>query len=528
MLETGPHATHYATNGMVCSVDHLASSAGVAMLRRGGSAVDAAVATSAVLAVTTPHMCGMGGDLFALVHDGAGPPHALNASGRAGRGADADALRAEGAATMPYRHDVRSVPVPGCVDGWLALHARFGRLTLAEVLAPARSAAAEGFAMSALLVAMLPLVADIAEDRQVFSPRARRPGDRCTRPGTARILDAVAREGRAGFYEGEFGEGLLAVGAGEYEPADLAEPMAEWVDPLGLDVLGQRVWTIPPNSQGYLSLAGAWIAEECGIPDDPADAAWAHLLVEAARHAGYDRDAVLHEGADGDALLAADRLAARAAVIDPDRTTALPAPSRSGDTIFLCAVDGDGMGVSLIQSNAADFGAHVIEPRTGTFLHNRGIGFSLEPGHPAEYAPRRRPPSTLSPTLVTRPDGTLRAVVGTMGGDSQPQVLLQLLVRLLHHAWPAGATVRAPRFVLANHASAIGFSTWDDPTALGVDVEADVPEAWIDGLRSRGHTVRVRGSLEHGFGHAHAITVDDGTLGGMADPRAGAEAALGF
>jgi gamma-glutamyltranspeptidase/glutathione hydrolase len=115
-----------------------------------------------------------------------------------------------------------------------------------------------------------------------------------------------------------------------------------------------------------------------------------------------------------------------------------------------------------------------------------------------------------------------------MGGDAQPQVLLQLLTRLLHHGWPAGSTVRAPRFVLANHAASVGFSTWDDPDSLGVDVEADVPESWADGLHARGHTVRVRGPLEHGFGHAHVITVDDGTLGGMADPRAGAEAAIGL
>jgi len=529
MLETGAHATRYATNGMVCSIDHLASSAGVAVLREGGSAADAAVATSAVLAVTTPHMCGMGGDLFALVHDGEGPPHALDASGRAGRGADAPRLRAEGATAMPYRHDVRSVPVPGCVDGWMALHERFGRLPLDRVLAPARAAADEGFAASALLSAMLPLVADVTGGDEVFAPLPRRAGDRCRRPGTARLLDAIGRHGRAGFYEGEFGDGLLSVGGGEFEPADLAEPLADWVDPLGLDVFGHRVWTVPPASQGYLSPSAAWIAAEVGIPDDWADPAWVHTLVEAARQAGHDRDAVLFEGADGHALLAAPRLASRAAAIDPARTSALAAPARAGDTIFLCAIDGDGTGVSLIQSNAADFGAHVVEPRTGTFLHNRGIGFSLEEGHPAEYAPGRRPPSTLSPALVTRTDGTLRALVGTMGGDAQPQIVLQLLVRLLRHGAPAGATVRAPRFVLANHGATQGFSTWDDLDALGVDLEADVPAAWIDGLRSRGHAVRMRGALDHGFGHAHVITVgDDGTFGGMADPRAGTEAALGW
>jgi gamma-glutamyltranspeptidase/glutathione hydrolase len=528
MLETGAHATHYATNGMVCSVDHLASAAGVDMLRRGGSAADAAIATSAMLAITTPHLCGMGGDLFALVHEGSGPPVALNASGRAGAGADAARLRSEGARVMPHRHDVRSVPVPGCVDGWLALHARFGRLDLADVLDPARRAADEGFAASALLAAMVPLVADRPGFTEALAMSAARPGAVVRRPGSARALRAVAREGRAGFYGGEFGAGLLDLGAGEYVPDDLERPLADWVTPIGVDVFGHRVWTIPPNSQGFLTLAGGWIASRLDLPDDPDDERWAHLLVEAARQAGWDRDAVLHEGADGEALVTASRLDPRVRAIDADRASAVPGVARSGDTIYLCVVDAEGTGVSLIQSNAADFGAHVIEPRTGTFLHNRGIGFSLRAGHPAEYAPGRRPPSTLAPALVTRRDGSLRAVVGTMGGDSQPQVVLQLLVRLLAARQPPGSTISAPRWVLANHDSAIGFSTWRDPDALGVDVEGHAPAGWLEGLRRRGHRVRARGALDHGFGHAHLIDTEGGTLGGSADPRAGSGAAVGW
>jgi gamma-glutamyltranspeptidase/glutathione hydrolase len=513
---------------MVCSVDHLASVAGVSMLQRGGSAADAAIATSAVLAVTTPHMCGMGGDLFALVHSGSGPPSALNASGRAGGGADAARLRDEGAVAMPFRHDIRAVPVPGCVDGWLSLHGRFGRMALSDVLEPARRMADDGFALSALLAAMLPLVADVAGTDDFFGPNARRAGESCRRPGVARALAAIASEGRVGFYGGEFGDGLVEIGAGEYDPDDLERPLADWVEPVALSAWGHQLWTVPPNSQGYLTLATAWLAEQVGLPDAPDDERWAHLLVEAARQAGHDRDTVLYEGADGDALLATGRLAARRDAINPDRVSPLPFPARHGDTIYLCAVDGSGMGISLIQSNAADFGAHIVEPRTGIFLHNRGIGFTLEPGHPAEYAPGRRPPSTLSPALVTRPDGSLRAVLGTMGGDSQPQVVSQLLARLLLAGQHPGTAVSAPRWVLANHGSSIGFSTWSDHGALGVDVEANAPDGWISGLQRRGHAVRVRGVLDHGFGHAHAIETDGHTLAGMADPRAGAGAAIGY
>ena len=375
---------------------------------------------------------------------------------------------------------------------------------------------------------MLPLVRDVDGTDDFFVPAPRRPGERCRRPGVARALAAVASDGRQGFYEGEFGAGLLELGAGEYEPSDFESSLAGWVDPLGLDAFDHRLWTIPPNSQGYLTLAGAWVADRLTLPADPGDELWAHLLVEAARQVGHDRDAVLSETADGSALLAPDRLAPRLAAVDPEHMTALPQSARAGDTIYLCAADADGMGVSLIQSNAADFGAHLVEPRTGIFLHNRGIGFSLIPDHPAEYAPGRRPPSTLSPALVTRPDGSWRAVLGTMGGDSQPQVVLQLLARLLHAGEPPGAAISAPRWVLANHGSAIGFSTWRDPASLGVDVEGHAPPTWVEGLARRGHTVRTRSPLDHGFGHAHLIESKGGTYGGLADPRAGAGAASGY
>jgi gamma-glutamyltranspeptidase/glutathione hydrolase len=513
---------------MVCSPDHLASASGVAVLRAGGSAADAAVAASAVLAVVAPHLCGMGGDLFALVHTGIGPPEALCAAGRAGSGADPDRLRSEGHRRMPYRGDVRSVPVPGCVDGWLALHGRHGRLDLDVVLADAITYAAGGFPVSALLAAALPLVAN-APGACLPDPggaRRTRPGDRWVRTGVAEALRAIVAHGRQGFYEGAFGEGLLALGDGEYLEEDLRRTSAEWVEPLGLRVFGHDVWTVPPPSQGYLSLASAWIAEGLPLPDDPADPGWVHLLVEAAKQAGHDRAAVLSESADGAALTAPARLSPRRAAVDPDRAGALTHPGAGGGTIFVAAADADGTGVSLMQSNAADFGAHLAEPATGIFLHNRGLGFTLEPGHPAEYGPGRRPPSTLSPALVTRPDGTLRALLGSMGGDAQPQLVLQLLVRLLRHHQAPGPAVAAARFVLAGQGEGRGFDTWEDLGVLGVDVEEDAPPAWFDGLVERGHRVRRRPPWL-GFGNAHVIAPAACGWAGVADPRAGSGAAVG-
>lgn len=517
-------STLYAPSGMVCSVDRLASAAGVALLREGGSAADAAIATSAVLAVTTQHMCGLGGDLFALIQHGTGPPAALTAVGRAGSGAAAGAMRADGLRTVPLFGDVRSATVPGCVDGWLALHERFGRLPLAQVLAPARRYAAAGFPVSPLLAAAAArLDPDLAGAEDFQPPGGLHAGDRVRRPLLPAVLDGIVRQGRDGFYGGAFGSGLLALGDGLFSPGDLSHPLAQWTSPLGVDVWGRTIWTVPPPSQGYLILAGARIADGLDLPEDPDDPSWAHLLSESARWAGHDRDAVLFDGADGQALLTDDRLDPRRAAIDPMRRTAPPVPPAAGGTIHLCVVDDEGMGVSLIQSNAAGWGCHLVVPGTGIFLQNRGIGFSLLPGHPAELGPGRRPPHTLSPALVTGDDG-LVAVLGTMGGDIQPQVVLQLLARLLHSGQPPGRAVAAPRWFLGDG----GFTTWSGPGPQVTTLESTAPAAWDAGLTQRGHRV-VRVPTGSSFGHAHAIVLGpDGMLAGASDPRAISGGAVGW
>jgi gamma-glutamyltranspeptidase/glutathione hydrolase len=412
---------------------------------------------------------------------------------------------------MPFRGDLRTVTVPGCVDGWCALHERFGRLPLPEVLAPAIGLAADGFPAGLLLAFVAPMVADVAGVDECFrGPVA--DGQRLRRPGQADALRAIAAEGRDGFYRGPFGDGLLALGGGLYADDDL-DPSARWVEPLGLRAWGHDVWTMPPSSQGYLILAAAGVLDPLDLPD-PATPAWIHLLMEAARLVGLDRQDVLSEDADGGSLVADAVARVR---LDPDQRRPGASPTRGGDTPVVTAVDGDGMGVTLIQSNASDFGAHLVEPNTGTFLHNRGLGFSLRPGHPAELAPGRRPPHTLSPALVTRSDGHLRAVVGTMGGDSQPQVVVQLLARLLAAGQSTGDAVSAPRAVLDSSTSVHGFDLWDGPDRLLVEDHA--PDDWAEGLRARGHTVQIRNGMGSGFGHAHLIEVTADGLRGAADPR---------
>ncbi|MDQ2825546.1 MAG: gamma-glutamyltransferase, partial [Actinomycetota bacterium] len=393
-------------------------------------------------------------------------------------------------------------------------------------------------------------------------------GDRISRPDLARVLAELAEGGRDAFYQGRFGAALVEVGSGEYDDADLARSQAEWVTPLALRVWGHGLWTVPPPSQGYLALAAARIAELAGdrlaglAPDggrrdrdgpsgafadpdrwaasnasgsrsgilgelpDPDDPAWPHLLIEASRLAAEDRLARLHDGADGAALLAEDRLQQRADRFDPASTAGAWGPAEIGDTMYLCAVDAEGMGVSLIQSNAKDFGCRVAVPGTGILLHNRGTGFSLEAGHPAEYAPGRQPPHTLSPAMATRPDGTLRALLGTMGGDSQPQVVLQMAARLLAGNQEAGDIIQAPRFVLSRPLGT-GFDTWTDPSTQVVRIEEHAPPSWASGLKQRGHRVDVAGFDPAGFGHAQLIEVrPDGIRSGAADPRSMTGAAV--
>ncbi len=508
----------------MASADHLATQAGLRALVLGGNAVDAAIATNAAIAVTAPHLCGMGGDLFALVHRD-GEVFALNSSGRAGAGADAGALRAEGRTEMPFRHDIRVVTVPGCVDGWVALHERFATLPLDVLLRPAIDLALQGFPASPLLVGAAARTDEGAsENLAELISQLTRPGARVVRPGAWRALTEIAEGGRGAFYQGEFGAGLKGLGAGFYSDDDFAQPISEWVTPLRVNTFGVDLWTIPPNSQGYLALGAAELAGRLDLPADPNDVRFAHLLIEAATAAGFDRPDVLSDTADGDDLLRS--IAGRFEMIDPERASNRWTPARDGDTTYLCTIDGNGMGVSLIQSNAAGFGSGLIEPKTGINLHNRGLGFNLRQGHAAEFQPGHRPPHTLCPAMATA-DGTLRAVFGTMGGDAQPQILLQLAARLFHYGQSPAAAVYAARWVLQGPST--GFDTWTSGEAPTVTVEGHAPDGWMTGLADRGHTVKGQPPYDSSFGHAHAILIDnDGFRAGAADPRSMVGTAAGI
>ncbi len=506
-----------AAAGCVATVDRRATRAAASVLALGGTAADAAIAANAVLAVTSPHLCGMGGDLWAVVHRDGEAPVVLDAAGRAGAGVSAERLRAEGFHRMPFRHRWEAVPVPGCVDGWCHLHARFGRLALAAALEPAIELAAAGFRPNELLLAAGFLLDGL--DLDGIGPSLH-PDATVRRPGVAEALTAIASHGRDGFYGGPFGQGLLRAAEGVFVAADLAAPAARWVEPVAVEVMGATVWVPPPPSQGYLLPAILAVAAGTDLGTDDRDPDWLARLVAATAVTGHDRPALLHEHADPGDLLADRRLEgwiAGARRWRPGDATA--SWWQTGDTTAICVRDAGGLSVSLLQSNAADFGAHLTVPGTGIGLHNRGVGFSLAPGHPALLAPGARPPSTLSPAIVTSGPRHLRAAIATMGGDSQPHLLAQHLARLLHGRADPATVLAEPRFTL-QRATGIGFDLWDDGAGDLELVTDGVGRARWQPERTWGERARRHPRRSPVFGHAQLIapTAPDAWIA-AAEPR---------
>lgn len=494
---------------------HLATEAGAAALRAGGTAVDAIISAAAVLSVVSPHSSGLGGDAFAIVTPAGSPVEVLEAVGRAPSGADPAGLRKEGLDRPPAVRDMRSVTVPGCVDGWFALHERFGRLPVAELLEPAAAWGRRGFPASPELLAVLGRIPDDAEVRPGFAPSG---ADGLVRPADlARTMQQLAEGGRDAFYAGDFAAALVARSPELFAPEDLAPVHSRWRAPLVVPALGHLIHLPPPPSQAYVTGAAASVAGALALPHDPSSPLWPHLLSEAVLVCAHDREQRLHDGTDGVAELADAELRRLAASVRDDRTWEGTLPPSAGCTTYLCAVDSEGMGVSYIQSIASVFGSQLVVGDTGVVLHNRGQGFSLEAGHPAELAPGRRPPHTLAPALVTDLDGDLTALLGTRGADAQPQIVLQLLVRLLVHRQSAGEASGSARWLLSRRGDPFG--TWRGDGRPQTRVEAGAPPSWVDGLHERGHDVSVAPAGDPAFGSAHVITAGGDGVDAAADTR---------
>jgi gamma-glutamyltranspeptidase/glutathione hydrolase len=524
MLTTGRgQAQGFA--GVVASPHHLTSLAAMAVLEQGGNAVDAAIAANAVQGTVAPETCGIGGDLFALVwNPGNTEPAALNASGWAGSNASAERLRAEGHTEIPDDHRA-SVSIPGAVAGWYALAERFGTRSVGELLDHAIAHATEGFAASGeysrAVDAKRPELSTSAAGRELIAGADEMmQGYRVRRPALASTLERIALNGPGAFYEGPVAADISTATGGMVTTDDLAGYLPDWVVPVGKEVFGGHAWTIGPNSQGYLTLATLRILEMVSDGFDPADPESHHHLIEAYRSVAQERDDLVTDARfapmTGDELLADDRLAAIAGGIGPTAGRYRSPSPKPGGTAYLCAVDSDGLAVSLIQSNFHGLGSLIGTTDSGFLLHNRGAGACLEPGHPNELSPGKRPLHTLSPTIWST-DGSLRMVLGTRGGHQQPQLLAQVAAHLSAGDAPWVAQAR-PRW---------STETLAPGTESKLRLESAFDPSIVADLEARGHQIELIDGYTGGWGPISMILVEPtGLRTAAADPRVDTSSAL--
>jgi len=506
-----PRLPVFARN--VVSTSHpLAAQAGLRALWQGGNAVDAAIAAAAALTVVEPVSCGLGGDAFALVWDGA-KLHGLNASGVAPAAWNVDYFKrrygeAGGVAIQPKR-GWDTVTVPGVVAGWEALHARFGSLPFGDLLASAIEIAERGHAVASIVAhkwaAAVPDLKDQPGFAATFMPNGRAPrvSERLRLPDHARTLRLLAARGPRAFYEGEPAERIAAFaleGGGAMTKADLRDYRPIWVEPIGKDYRGYTVHEIPPNGQGIAALIALGILERFNLRDLPRDGIDSqHLQIEAMKLAFADVYRYVADPLAMDVtpeqMLDDAYLASRAALIDRERAThfAYGMPP-AGGTIYLSAADERGMMVSFIQSNYMGFGSGVVVPGTGIALQNRGCGFSMDERSPNAVAGGKRPFHTIIPAFVTeRVDGRQMPVMsfGVMGGDMQPQGHLQSIVRMLDYGQQPQAACDAPR--------------WKVNRDFTLDIESTFDRGVAQALQARGHTIKAIDDPYMDFGSGQYI-----------------------
>ena len=505
----------------VATSQPLAVQAGVAMLQRGGNAVDAALATAITLTVVEPCSNGIGSDLFAILWDGR-ELVGLNASGASP--AAAGPARHAGKAQMPQR-GWEAVTIPGAVSGWVALSQRYGKLPFADLFEPAIRYARDGYLVSpvvaekwALAAPLMPRGLGFAEH---FLPRGRAPGigELFASPDMAATLERIGATCGEAFYRGELAEAMAAhaqANAAPHALSDFAAHVCEWVDPLALTYRGVDVRELPPNGQGIAAQMALGILENFDLAALPADSpASQHLQIEAMKLAFADVHRYVSDPrtmqVTPDALLDRGYLAGRARLIDPRRAQDFgPGDPPKGGTVYLCAADASGMMVSLIQSNYMGFGSGVVVPGTGISLQNRGAGFSLEPGHPNELAGGKRPFHTIIPGFLTD-RGAPVAAFGVMGGPIQPPGHVQTLVRMLTYGMNPQAALDAPR--------------WKVNGGLSVDLEASAAPALRTGLAGLGHRFESVPDSYMDFGAGQFIVRVDGGYVAASDPRRDGQAA---
>ncbi|MHB1330046.1 MAG: gamma-glutamyltransferase, partial [Gemmatimonadales bacterium] len=467
-LAAQPRAAVYAPNGIVATSQPLASQAGLRVLQNGGNAVDAAVTAAAMLGLVEPMMSGIGGDLFVIMWSAKeGRLVGLNSSGRAGALMTLEELKRRGHSRVPST-GAESITVPGALAGWQALLSRYGTLSLAQALAPTIELADKGFPVSPMIAAEWEVMAGpIRQDagaRQALlidGTRAPKVGEWFTNPDLGKTLRTVAAQGPGVFYGGALGRQLadhIQSLKGFLTVEDFAEHEVEWINPVSATYKGYRLWELPPNGQGIAALEMLRILEPFDLAAMGHNSApYLHHLIEAKKLAYADLDHYVgdprHMRVTAEQLLTDGFIAARRALIDPNRASAGPEAgvvTGSGNTTYLTAADAEGNMISLITSVAGGFGSGVVVPGTGFPLQNRGVGFSLEPGQPNTAAPGRRPRHTIIPGFVTKigADGKDEPWLsyGVVGGAQQPQAHIQVLLNILLFGMDVQGALDAPRF----------------------------------------------------------------------------------
>jgi gamma-glutamyltranspeptidase / glutathione hydrolase len=505
-----------ACEGMVATSHPLASLAAVEALRAGGTAADAAVTAVAVLCVVEPHMSGIGGDCFCMLHVPGKPVWGYNGSGRSGAGASLDALMARGVRSIAS-DSIHAVTVPGAIDAWAGILGAHGKFSLDRALAPAIHYAEGGFPVASRVAwdwewEVEKLSADVGAARHfLFDGRAPAEGDIVKLPALARTLATIATNGPRAFYEGPIADDIVAtvVARGSFLVAeDFAHHRGEVVAPIATNYRGLDVLELPPNTQGLTALVLLNILERFNFAAlDPLGTDRFHLALEAARFAYAVRDTHVADPAfmraTVPALLDKAFAAALARRIDPARRVPLAAaPSPDSNTVYVAVVDRDRMAVSLINTLYSHFGVGICTEKTGIMLTNRGACFVFDPGHPNAFGPSKRPMHTIIPALAFRA-GRCDLCFGVMGAHYQPMGHAQVVTNVVDYAMDVQAAIDGPRAFFVG------------PTSV---VERGLPRASVEGLLARGHEVALASSP---WGGAQAIRIDwdRGVLIGGSDPR---------
>jgi len=520
------------TAGGVAASEHpLASQAGASILARGGHAVDAAIAVNAVMGVVAPMMNGMGGDLFAIVYDAAsGQLHGINGSGCAPAALTIDSLLAQGITVMPQT-GIHSVTIPGAVAAWSRLHERFGKLRLADVLAPAIGVAEHGFPVTEITAAewqgSTTLLQATEESARVYLPGgwAPRVGQMFRNPDLAMNYRMIAGDGRDAFYRGPIAQRIVSCSAqhgGALTAEDLEAYDAEWVTPLSTTYRGWTVYELPPNGQGIAALMMLNLLAHAPLSSYGHNSAEAlHTLIEAkklayADMARYVCDPAFHN-VPVEAMLSKAYAAQRFRQIEPAHANPEVAPgtlpTHGSDTTYLSVVDRAGNMVSLIQSNFANFGSGLVPDRTGFALQSRGGLFTMNASHPNALAPRKRPLHTIIPGFMEGPkesgQDVVRCAFGVMGGWNQSQAHVQFVSNVIDHGMNIQAALEAARVTKI--------------TFVGRDVimESRVPEAARRSLADKGHEIDLQGSFSSLVGGGQSVMRDYGSKVnyGASDPR---------